>query len=74
MGAKEQGILPQIVTADSVASTLRISRSTVYALVKDRELPAISIGRALRFDLQDVANFINSRRTRGILTKARVER
>lgn len=46
---------PLIWTVADVARYLRMSKSKVYRLVKDRELPVARIGKTLRFrkDLLD---------------------
>lgn len=41
--------LPAVLTADEVAEVLRISLWAVYERVKADELPALRLGRSLRF-------------------------
>ena len=45
-----------------VAELLNVSLSTVHKLVKNGELPAYSIGRHLRFDADELEEWIESRR------------
>lgn len=46
------------LTADEVAKMLRVSRNTVYNLVKRDELASYYVGRKMRFSLADVENYI----------------
>jgi excisionase family DNA binding protein len=39
----------ELMTAEEVASYLRINKYTVYRMVSDKKLPAIRIGNQLRF-------------------------
>ena len=50
------------LTADEVAAILRVSKNTVYNLVKREELAAYHVGRKMRFSRDDVANYV-ARRT-----------
>lgn len=50
------------LTADEVAAILRVSKNTVYNLVKRDELAAYHVGRKMRFSRDDVANYV-ARRT-----------
>jgi putative molybdopterin biosynthesis protein len=47
------------LTPQEVADILKISKSTVYELMKRRELNAYRVGKKLRVDLQDVENYKN---------------
>lgn len=46
------------LTADEVAAMLRVSRNTVYNLVKREELASYHVGRKMRFARADVENYI----------------
>ena len=46
------------LTADEVAQLLRVSRNTVYNLVKRDELASYYVGRKMRFSRADVENYI----------------
>ena len=50
-------------TADEVAKILRISRFTVYELIKRGELTAYRVGRKMRIDRADLANY--KKKTKG---------
>ena len=52
---------PAIWTVTDVADYLRMSRSKVYRLVKDRELPAARIGKTLRFRKDLLDNWLSQR-------------
>jgi excisionase family DNA binding protein len=43
------GEKPRSMTTDEVAEYLRISRVSVYRLVKDKKIPVSRIGQQLRF-------------------------
>lgn len=51
---------PQLVTADAAADMLSVSPRTLFSLTKKGEIPALNIGRALRYDIADVWAFIAS--------------
>jgi excisionase family DNA binding protein len=53
-----------LLTVLDVAQILQISRSFVYELVAQGHLPAMHIGRSLRFRAGDVQRYI-SRRSEG---------
>jgi excisionase family DNA binding protein len=42
------------LTVDEVADYLRVSRSTIYRLLKRNQLPALRIGNDLRFDVEEI--------------------
>ena len=46
------------LTAEEVAKILRVSRNTVYNLVKRDELASYFVGRKMRFSMDDVENYI----------------
>ena len=48
----------RLLTTEEVCEMLHISRSTVYAYVRDRELKTYRMGRSLRFRFQDVLSFL----------------
>ena len=50
--------LDDALTADEVAALLRVSRNTVYNLVKRDELASYHVGRKMRFTRADVENYI----------------
>lgn len=48
-----------LLNAQEVAAILKISRNTVYELVKRRELAATKIGKQMRFQRTDVEKYVN---------------
>jgi putative molybdopterin biosynthesis protein len=50
------------LTAVEVADLLKITKNTVYELVKRGELPGYKVGKKLRIDKEDVKNYINSQK------------
>jgi excisionase family DNA binding protein len=47
-----------LLTVTEVAARLNLSRWSVYRRVADGQLPAVRIGGALRFDEQELENWI----------------
>jgi putative molybdopterin biosynthesis protein len=47
-------IVKQVLTADDLAARWGRSRYSIYEMVKRRELPALKIGRSVRFRLVDI--------------------
>jgi excisionase family DNA binding protein len=59
MGHAEPLLLSEpLLTADDVASLLRVPRSTVYELTRSRRLPHIKIGRRTLFARRDLDAWI----------------
>lgn len=52
----------ETLTALEVAELLKITKNTVYELVKRGELPAYKVGKKLRIDKIDVDNYINNQK------------
>ncbi len=50
--------LPSVLTADEVAALLRISRWQVYEMRKTGRLPALSLGRSVRFARRHVLELL----------------
>jgi excisionase family DNA binding protein len=57
--------LPELLRPEQVAKALSCSKPFVYALAKRGELPCVVMGRAVRFNPQDVIAFVESRRRGG---------
>lgn len=51
------------LTALEVAELLKITKNTVYELVKRGELPGYKVGKKLRIDKVDVENYISSQKS-----------
>jgi len=48
---------------NEVAQILRVSKMTVYRLIKQGDLPAVQIGRGYRVREEDVHTYLDSRYT-----------
>ncbi|MET3322710.1 UNVERIFIED_ORG: putative molybdopterin biosynthesis protein [Peribacillus simplex] len=46
-------------TTEEISKLLRVSKLTVYDLIKKGELPAYQVGRQMRIDAEDLENYIN---------------
>jgi len=44
----------EIMTADELAAFLKVSRATVYRLMKSKELPGFRLGGEFRFRRSDI--------------------
>lgn len=49
----------EFLTAEEVASFLRIPLSTVYKLTQDQKLPAFKVGKHWRYKKQSIRNWID---------------
>jgi len=53
----------RFVTVNEVAQQMRVSKMTVYRLIKQGDLPAVRIGRGYRIREEDVRRYLDSRYT-----------
>ena len=53
----------RLLTVNEVADLLRVSRMTVYRLIKHGEMPALRVGRNYRLREEDVHNYLTERYT-----------
>ena len=53
----------RLLTVNEVAELLRVSRMTVYRLIKTGEMPALRVGRNYRLREEDVHSFLMERYT-----------
>ncbi len=51
-----------LLTADDAAELLRVRRSTVYELVRNRRLPHVRVGRRILFVRADLAAWVVANR------------
>ena len=51
-------IVDQMLTADEVAQMLRITRATLYKLVKQGKIPAWRVGSDLRFSREAIEKWM----------------
>ena len=50
--------MPEFVTADQLAPTLGVSKARLYQLARDRIVPAVFMGRMVKFDLVQIRKWI----------------
>jgi excisionase family DNA binding protein len=48
----------QMMTVDQVAAWLRLSKSSVYRLAAEGQIPSVKVGGSLRFDGDQVARWL----------------
>ncbi|MBI2237730.1 MAG: helix-turn-helix domain-containing protein [Actinobacteria bacterium] len=53
----------RFVTVNEVADLLRVSRMTVYRLIRQGDLPAVRVGRGYRLPEEAVHRYLNGRYT-----------
>ena len=53
----------RLLTVSEVADLLRVSRMTVYRLIKDGEMSALRVGRSYRLRDDDVDDYLSRRYT-----------
>ena len=52
----------ELVSVEQAAQILSVSVSTLYGWVWQRRIPFVKLGRALRFDVSDLQEFIRRNR------------
>lgn len=57
-------IAPQLISAKATAEALSISLRLLYSLTQSGEMPAVRIGRIVRYRVSDVEAFIARHQTR----------
>lgn len=62
-GCASRPTAARLVDVQSAATYLAVSISTLYGWVWQRRIPFVKVGRALRFDLSDLDNFIAANKT-----------
>lgn len=53
----------RLKTVNEVADLLRVSRMTVYRMIKTGEMPAVRVGRSYRLRSEDVDTYLMERYT-----------
>ena len=56
----------RLLTVNEVAYLLRVSRMTVYRLIKEGQLKALRVGRSYRLREDDVDEYLSKRYTEAI--------
>ena len=57
---------PLLVSVNEAARILGVGRTTIYELVNRRELRPVRIGRALRFPISELEQFVELLRSRSL--------
>ena len=52
----------EVLSVDELATFLRVAKSTVYALVKQRRIPSQKVGRYWRFRKQAIERWLENQR------------
>ncbi|WP_258037574.1 helix-turn-helix transcriptional regulator, partial [Bacillus thuringiensis] len=64
--------LNESYTAEEAAKKLKISKLTVYELIKRGELPSYRIGRQVRIDVEDLQKYIEQSKTGSLKNSAQL--
>lgn len=67
---KEGRPLAKYLTVEEVADQLQVSSRTVHRWIREDGLPAIKLARAVRVDADDLAKWLDGRKTQGGRTHA----
>lgn len=51
---------PRFLTASEAAERMRVSKMTVYRLIRSGKIPAVQIGKAYRVRENDLEQYLNS--------------
>jgi excisionase family DNA binding protein len=63
MAMQEPFTEARLLTATEVADLMRVSRMTVYRLIKSGEMPSLRVGKGYRFREEDVHDYLRGRYT-----------
>jgi excisionase family DNA binding protein len=61
--------LPELMTMDQLAERLGVTRRHVRRLVDERRVPFLRVGRFIRFDPTDIADWLNCNRVPNLRTE-----
>jgi excisionase family DNA binding protein len=59
----EATVTQRLMAVNDAAQYLAVSSSTLYGWVHQRRIPFVKVGRALRFEVADLDDFIQRNRT-----------
>lgn len=62
----EQNEALKLLRVTEAAEMLRLTKRTIYHLVKTRKLPFYKIGSCVRFKREDVEEYLESKRVKAI--------
>ena len=51
----------RLLTAEELAQYLNVAKHSIYRWVEQNRIPHVRVGRALRFNLQEVETFLRER-------------
>lgn len=54
-----------LLTVAEVAATMRVSKMTIYRLIKSRQLPALKVGKNYRIRESDIDQYLTDRSVGG---------
>ncbi len=58
-GGKTVTVFPALIGIDELAVLLRIHKGTIYNWVYRRKIPYVKVGRLVRFDLNEIAKYLD---------------
>ena len=61
--------LPELMNMDQLAERLGVTRRHVRRLVDERRVPFLRVGRFIRFDPAEIADWLNGNRVPGLRTE-----
>ena len=61
--------LPELMTMDQLAERLGVTHRHVRRLVDERRVPFLRVGRFIRFDPAEIADWLNGNRVPGLRTE-----
>lgn len=54
-----RNVCPTLISIDELAAILRIQKGTIYNWVYRRKIPYVKVGRLVRFDLNEIAKYLD---------------
>jgi excisionase family DNA binding protein len=64
--ANESSTITRLLSVSDAAKYLAICERNLFELTKTKKLPAVRIGRAVRYDLNDLDGFITKAKNEGL--------
>jgi excisionase family DNA binding protein len=64
---KGEPFMERVLTLDEVAQYLRVHQSTVYRLLKKKELPGFKMGSDWRFNIESIDHWLETAEARSSL-------